>query len=88
MSLSGSNHRLHARSYAPYPTDLQTGYAEQVSNGGRYRRGFDPIRICEQAQAERDITEDGAEDCGSMADEPGPISATRRADLYEARIII
>ena len=66
---------------------MQDWYAGEVCHGGRSRRRVDPIRVQEQAQVERDFTENGAEDCGPLEDVTRQISDVGRADLYEARSI-
>ena len=63
---------------------MQGGYAGQICDGQRNRSRTDRIHNQEQTQAPRDIVEDGAEDSGSLEDEPGQISAPGGTDLYEA----
>ena len=66
---------------------MQSGYAGEVCHGSRQGRGTDTIHIPEQAQVERDLIEDGAEDSGSLEDESRQISAPGGTDLYEAVIM-
>ena len=67
---------------------MPSGYAGEVCHGSRSGRGTDTIHIQEQAQVERDIVEDGAEDSGSLEDEPGEISTPGGTDLYEAGTVM
>ena len=67
---------------------MPSGYAGEVCHGSGDRRGTDTIHIPEQAQVERDIVEDGAEDSGSLEDEPRQISASGGTDLYEAGTVM
>ena len=44
----------------------------------------DTVHHRQQGEVARDQSEDGAEDSGSLEDGAGQISASSRADLYEA----
>ena len=67
---------------------MQTRYAGEVSYGQGHGRGSGAVHIRQQAQVERDIVEDGAEDSRSLEDGAGQISALGGADLHEARRIM
>ena len=63
---------------------MWTGNVGEVRHAGRHTGRADTVHIREQTLIERDIVEDGAEDSGSLEDEPGEISTPGGADLYEA----
>ena len=68
MSLLGSDHRFNEGSYAPYPTDMWTGYVGEIQYACRQTGRADTVHIREQAQAQGDKSEDGAEDSGFVED--------------------
>ena len=84
MSLFGFDNRLDEGSYAEDQADLQTGYAGEVWYAQGHRSGPYPVHHRKQAQTPRDIVEDGAEDCGSLEDEPGQIQTPGGKHLHEA----
>ena len=63
---------------------MPSGYAGEVCHGSGQGRGTDTIHIPEQAQVERDQSQDGAEDRGSVEDEAGWIQAVGGEHLHEA----
>ncbi len=67
---------------------MQNWYAGEVWYAQGSGRRVDPICIQEQAQIERDLSENGAEDSRPLEDVTRQISDVGRADLYEARIIM
>ena len=85
MPLSGLDYRQHEGSYAEDPTDMWRRYAGEVCHGQGRGRQIGAVHIRQQTQVERDLSEDGAEDSGSLEDGSGQISASGRADLHEAR---
>ena len=77
MSLFGFDYRFHERSYVEDKTDMWTGYVGEVPDACRDTGTVDTVHIREQAQAPRDIVEDGAEDSGSMEDEARGLPGSR-----------
>ena len=67
---------------------MRTGYAGEVCHAQGHRSRPDTIHIREQAQVERDKSSDGAEDSGSLEDEPGQVQEPGGEHLYEARSIM
>ena len=84
MSLSGSHYRFNEGSYAPYQTDMWTGYVGEVPDACRDAGTVDTVHIREQTQAPRDLPEDGAEGGGPMEDGAGQVPGTGHQHLYEA----
>ena len=84
MSLFGFDHRQHEGSYAPYQTDMWTGYVGEVPDARGHTGTVDTVHIREQAQAPRDLIEDGAEGGGSMEDGAGQVPSTCDQHLHEA----
>jgi len=87
MPLFGFDYRFNEGSYAPYPTDMWTGYAGEIRHASRHTGGTDPVHLREQTQVERDKPEDGAEDSGSMEDEARGLPGSCPKHLHEARSI-
>ena len=88
MSLPGSYNRFNEGSYAPYPTDMWTGYAGEVCHAGRDTGTVDTVHIREQTQAPRDLIEDGAEGGRPLEDGAGQVPSTGDQHLHEAWSII
>ena len=84
MSLPGSHNRFNEGSYAPYQTDMWTGYVGEIHDACRHTGTVDTVHIREQTQAERDLIEDGAEGGGSLEDGAGQVPGTRNQHLHEA----
>ena len=84
MSLPGSDHRQHERSYAPYQTDMWTGNVGEVFDARRHTGTVDTVHIREQTQTERDLIEDGVEGGGPLEDGAGQVPGTRNQHLHEA----
>ena len=63
-------------------------YVGEVCHAQGHRSRPDTIHIREQAQVERDKSSDGAEDSGSLEDEPGQVQEPGGEHLYEARSIM
>ena len=84
MSLPGSHHRFNEGSYAPYQTDMRTGYVGEVQDARRHTGTVDTVHIREQTQAPRDLIEDGAEGGGPLEDGAGQVPGTGHQHLYEA----
>ena len=56
---------------------MWTGNVGEVRHAPGHTGGTDTVHIREQAQAPRDIVEDGAEDSGSMEDEARGLPGSR-----------
>ena len=85
MSLFGFDHRQHERSYAEDQADMQTGHVGEVCDAQGYGSRSHRVHYREQTQTERDLVENGAEDCRLVEDEPGQIQDPGREHLHEAR---
>ena len=84
MSLPGSYNRFNEGSYAPYQTDMWTGYVGEVPDASGHTGTVDTVHIREQTQIERDLPEDGAEGGGSLEDGAGQVPGTGDQHLHEA----
>jgi len=84
MSLPGSHNRFNEGSYAPYQTDMWTGYVGEVLDASGHTGTVDTVHIREQTQTEGDLPEDGAEGGGSLEDGAGQVPSTGHQHLHEA----
>ena len=84
MPLFGFDYRFDERSYAEDQTDMWTGNVGEVRHAGGHTGRADPVHIREQTQIERDQSEDGAEDSGSLEDGSHEVPASSGTDLHEA----
>jgi len=67
---------------------MPSRYAGEVWYAQGCGRGSHTIHIREQTQIERNISEDGAEDCGSLENEAGWIQDAGGTNLHETRSIM
>ena len=84
MSLPGSHNRFNEGSYAPYQTDMWTGYVGEVHDARGQAGGTDTVHIREQTQVERDLIEDGVEGGRSLEDGAGQVPRPSQKHLHEA----
>ena len=63
---------------------MWTGYVGEVPDARGHTGTVDTVHIREQAQAPRDLIEDGAEGGGSMEDGAGQVPSTCDQHLHEA----
>ena len=88
MSLPGSYNRFNEGSYAPYQTDMWTGYVGEVFDASGHTGTVDTVHIREQTQTEGDLPEDGVEGGGSLEDGAGQVPSTGDQHLHEAWSLI
>ena len=73
--------------FLQYLKDMWTGYVGEIQYAGGDTGTVDTVHIREQAQAQRNIIEDGSQDSGSLEDGPGQIPAVGREHLHEAGLM-
>ena len=64
---------------------MQTGHVGEVCDAQRCRSRSHRIHHSEQTQTERDLVENGVEDCRLVEDEPRQIQTVGGEHLHEAR---